>query len=67
MRKTDIRAKLTVNHNEFKKLFDEDIFDIYGKSLEKYIKAGFLINENGRIKFADKAFFVSNTILSDFV
>lgn len=34
-------------------------------ALEKFVRAGFLVRENGRIAFSDSGFFVSNAILSE--
>ena len=41
--------------------------EIFGKQIDKYEKLGFLIRENERVRFSHKGFFVSNTILSEFV
>lgn len=62
-----LRCAEGISTEEFEKRFECSIFDIYGKQIEKYIKMGFLIYNKERIYFADTAFFVSNTILAEFV
>ena len=62
-----LRRSQGINTVEFKNRFGEDIFDLFKEPLGKYIKLGFLVHSGDRIYFADKAFFVSNTILADFV
>lgn len=62
-----LRCTKGISAEEFENRFGYSIYDIYGEIIEKYIKMGFLICEKNRIRFADKAFFVSNTILAEFV
>ncbi len=62
-----LRLKGGISEKEFKKRFNLNIDEIYGKQIEKYTKMGFLIREEENIRFSEKGFFVSNTILSDFV
>ena len=35
--------------------------------LDKYVISGMLVVENNRVRFTQKALFVSNSILSDFI
>ncbi|MBQ7960055.1 MAG: oxygen-independent coproporphyrinogen III oxidase [Clostridia bacterium] len=62
-----LRLKEGISEKEFEKRFNLNIDEIFGKQLEKYTNMGFFIREGGKIRFSDKGFFVSNTILSDFV
>lgn len=62
-----LRCASGIDTSEFKEKFGKNIEDIYGKTIEKYIKTDFLRREGNRLFFADKAFFVSNTILADFI
>lgn len=62
-----LRCVEGINTEEFEKRFGCSIFDVYDEQIEKYIKMGFLICNKERIYFADKAFFVSNSILAEFV
>lgn len=62
-----LRLKGGISEKEFEIRFKLNIDEIFGMQIEKYRKMGFLIRENGIIRFSDKGFFVSNTILSDFV
>lgn len=62
-----LRCRDGISIKEFELRFGQNIFDVYGMVLEKYIKLGFLVYNKERIYFSDKAFFVSNTILAEFV
>ena len=62
-----LRCTEGISTEEFKNRFGCGIFDVYGEQIEKYIKMGFLIYNEERIYFADTVFFVSNSILADFV
>ena len=37
------------------------------EALEKYVNLGFIIRENGKVRFTDKGFDVSNFILSEII
>ncbi len=52
---------------EFKEQFNCDITDVFGKSIKKYCDWGFMEMKNDRLYFTEKGYFVSNSILSDFV
>ena len=62
-----LRCEKGISKTEFKNRFGKNIKDYFGQPIEKYINLGFLIDENGFLRFSDKGFFVSNTILSDFI
>jgi len=62
-----LRLKNGISESEFQNRFNLNIDEIFKSQIEKYTKMGFLIRENGFISFSDKGFFVSNTILSEFV
>ena len=62
-----LRLKDGISEKEFENRFNLNIDEIFGRQIEKYSKMGFLMREKGNIRFSDKGFFVSNTILSDFV
>ena len=42
-------------------------FENYKDVLNKYVSDGMLVIENNRVKFTQKALFVSNSILADFI
>lgn len=50
----------------FEERFGESMFDVFGDVLEKYIGSGFMEEEDGRVRLAEKALFVSNSILAGF-
>ncbi len=52
---------------EFKEKFNCDITDVFGEEIKKYCDWGFMVQSGDRLRFSDKGFFVSNTILADFV
>ncbi|MBO4941592.1 MAG: oxygen-independent coproporphyrinogen III oxidase [Clostridia bacterium] len=62
-----LRMTEGIREEEFSSRFGEKIDEVFGEALEKYIKTGHLIRENGNIRFSNEGFFVSNIILSDFV
>ncbi len=62
-----LRLEDGIEEKEFQKRFNLNIDEVFGKQIDKYTKTGFLIRENGKIRFSDKGFFVSNIILADFV
>lgn len=61
-----LRMRMTagIELSDFKTRFGLDLFDFCG-SLDRYISAGFMKADAGRIAFTDRGIFVSNTILSD--
>ena len=62
-----LRLRDGISEEEFQKRFNLNIDEIFGKQIEKYTKMGFLVRRKGKICFSEKGFFVSNTILADFV
>ena len=62
-----LRKTEGVSKKRFFEKFDADIFDIFPKPIEKFIKTGFLIDENGKIRLSKKAVGVSNQIMCEFV
>lgn len=62
-----MRMDSGISEAEFKKRFNINIYDLYGKKFEKFISGGFIVRENGRYKFTDKGRNVSNSILCEFV
>ena len=62
-----LRCEKGIDVREFARRFGCDIFDVYGEPLKKYIKLGFIIHDDPTLRLSHDAFFVSNTILADFV
>ncbi len=52
---------------EFKESFGKDIREVYGEQIKRYCDWGFMLYQDDILKFTDKGFFVSNSILADFV
>ena len=52
---------------EFKKLFGVSIESIYGGVISKHIKNGFILDTNDSYLLAPKAYYISNSVLCDFV
>ena len=62
-----LRMTSGVSVSEFKERFGEDLFEIYGETIEKYTDSGFLERDGDRIRFSRKGISVSNTILADLI
>lgn len=62
-----LRCEKGVSRKDFYSRFGVKIEDCFGAALKKYVDFGFILSEGDTIRFSDKGFFVSNTILSDFV
>ncbi len=62
-----LRCTAGISLKDFEEKFNCSIFDIYHDVINKYVNMGFLIYDTTSLRFADKGFFVSNSILSDFV
>lgn len=62
-----LRKTEGVSKKAFFEKFKRDIYDIFPKPLEKFIKTGFLIDENGKIRLSREAVSVSNQIMCEFL
>jgi oxygen-independent coproporphyrinogen-3 oxidase len=62
-----LRKTAGVERAEFERRFGENIEDVYGDILQKYIKTGFMIYENGFYRLSDSGTDVANYIMCDFV
>ncbi|MBE7011668.1 MAG: oxygen-independent coproporphyrinogen III oxidase [Ruminococcaceae bacterium] len=56
-----------INEANFEKMFNRNIFDVYGDELKKYLDMGVMERKCGRIYIKPQFLYVSNNILSDFV
>ncbi|MFH5825459.1 radical SAM family heme chaperone HemW [Clostridium perfringens] len=56
-----------IDENEFKNRFSMNINNVYGEIINKYIDAGLLIRESGRIFLSEKGIEISNIIMADFL
>jgi len=54
-----------VNKDEFKKRFNVDIEEKYGRALNKHFTQGLITEENGNIKFTKKGLDLSNIVYVD--
>lgn len=62
-----LRLQKGISLKEFEGRFGVSFSEVFGKAAEKYIDWGFLVKDGDRLFFSPKGFFVSNTILADFV
>ena len=62
-----LRCQDGISLTEFKERFGVSLTDVFAEPIKKYTDWGFLVSDGKRLRFSDKGFFVSNTILSDFV
>jgi coproporphyrinogen III oxidase-like Fe-S oxidoreductase len=59
-----MRLSQGVDGKEFYNHFGKDFLKFYPE-IEKYLKSGHIVFENGRYHFTHEGFFVSNYILTD--
>ena len=62
-----LRCRDGVKDSDFKTKFGASFADIFSDAIKKYTDWGFLLFDGENLRFSDKGFFVSNTILADFV
>ncbi len=62
-----LRTAEGIGVEEFKNRFWKELTDVFGKELSLNLDRGTMWFENGRYRIAPDFFFVSNTILADFV
>lgn len=56
-----------VDKKEFQKRFHNDIYHVLGDKIKKYTSIGMIEDKGDRIVLTPKAYYVSNSIMSDFV
>jgi len=54
-----------VNRNEFKKRFNVDVDEIFGKALNRHFKNGLITEKNGNIMFTERGLDLSNIVYVD--
>lgn len=62
-----LRMMKGVSKTAFHEQFGTSIESIYGNVIEKYIKQGLLLEENGRIFLSDAGIDVSNVVMAEFM
>lgn len=62
-----LRMMQGVSIQGFFECFGRHMEEVYGKTIEKWIKEGFLQQKGDRISFTDKGIDVSNVILAEFL
>ena len=62
LRKTEGFSK-----KDFYSRFGAEVYDVFKAPLEKFVKTGFLIDENGKIRLSHEAVSVSNQIMCEFL
>lgn len=63
----NLRTEAGLNLKEFRAKFSSDFGEKYAKKLEKYQKHGLLTETENNIRLTPKAYFISDSILADFV
>ncbi|MPM72639.1 hypothetical protein SDC9_119615 [bioreactor metagenome] len=56
-----------VDINEFQKRFNKNIYKVYGKIIDKYLKDKLLILKDNKLYLSPRGIEVSNMIMSDFI
>lgn len=62
-----LRLSTGFERQEFVSRFGTDIDEMYGNTIKKYCKLGFMADTEGRIRLTDKGFDISNTIMAEFI
>ena len=62
-----LRKSNGISFQKYNELFNSDIFRDFGKVINKYVDSNFLVVENDNLKLAEKSYFISNEIFSDFI
>ncbi len=52
---------------EFKNRFGKDIYDVFGDAINKHIKNGFIEKRGDNLVLTEKAYYVSNAVMVDFI
>ena len=56
-----------INKNTFKERFNSDIYEVYGKIINKYVKLGLMSDEENSIYLTKRGIEVSNSIMCEFI
>lgn len=56
-----------IDKREFHKRFQKDIYDVFGDVIKKHISSGMIEDKGDRIILTPKAYYISNSIMADFV
>lgn len=62
-----LRMTEGVSKKEFRENFGREMEEIYGEVLDKYIRLGLLMENDGRIFLSRKGIHVSNAVMSEFL
>jgi oxygen-independent coproporphyrinogen-3 oxidase len=56
-----------INKKEFERRFSQNIYDVYGNVIYKYIKSGLIIDSGETLALSPRGIEVSNVIMADFI
>lgn len=62
-----LRRNEGINIENFRKLYGEDIYDIYGEAINAHISDGLLEKSGDNIRLTRKGLDLANTVFVDFV
>lgn len=62
-----LRKTKGIKVSDFAEKFEKDIYDVFDDVIEKHIKNGLLIAENGYIYLSEQGMDLSNTVMCDFM
>ena len=62
-----LRLTRGVSCSDFMAEFGQDIYEVYGKIIDKYIADGLLVRSGDNIFLSDEGMDVSNTVMADFL
>jgi oxygen-independent coproporphyrinogen-3 oxidase len=62
-----LRKTKGINIDEFQTKFNRSIIDVYGETINKYLKNNLLIMDEGNISLSPRGIDISNSIMCDFI
>ena len=62
-----LRMMCGVSKSEFQKNFGQNMDDVYGAVIQKWIRQGMLVQQGDYIMLTDAGIDVSNVVLADFL
>ena len=62
-----LRMMRGISRKDFFYLFNRDVFELYGDTINKYVDQGYMYADENVVRLTDKGIDISNYILSDFM
>ncbi len=62
-----LRKSAGISIKRYNEKFKSDVFEDFGNIIQKYVESGYLILSEKSLRLAEKSYFISNEIFSDFI